>query len=69
VGGDANDLTVLLQDLKKYFASSFSPDSVKTAQPMVQKSLAAAQEMLKATDALRDSINKSKKKVKGTAGA
>jgi len=69
VGGDANDLTVLLQDLKKYFASSFSPDSVKTAQPMVQKSLASAQEMLKATDALRDSINKSKKKVKGTAGA
>ena len=69
VGGDANDLTVLLQDLMKYFASSFSPDSVKTAQPMVQKSLAAAQEMLKATDALRDSINKSKKKVKGTAGA
>ena len=69
VGGDANDLTVLLQDLKKYFASSFSPDSVKTAQPMVQKSLASAQEMLKATDSLRDSINKSKKKVKGTAGA
>jgi predicted nucleic acid-binding Zn-ribbon protein len=69
VGGDANDLTVLLQDLKKYFASSFSPDSVKTAQPMVQKSLAAAQEMLKATDALRDSISKSKKKVKGTSGA
>ena len=69
VGGDANDLTVLLQDLKKYFASSFSPDSVKTAQPMVQKSLASAQEMLKATDALRDSINKSKKRVKGTAGA
>ncbi|NBS05987.1 MAG: hypothetical protein EBS69_01025 [Verrucomicrobia bacterium] len=69
VGGDANDLTVLLQDLKKYFASSFTPDSVKTAQPMVQKSLAAAQEMLKDTDALRDSISKSKKKVKGMSGA
>ena len=67
VGGDANDLTALLQDLKKYFASSFSPDSIKTSQPMIQKATAAAQEMLKDTDALRDSINKSKKKVKGTA--
>ena len=61
VGGDANDLTALLQDLKKYFASSFSPDSIKTSQPMVQKALAAAQEMLKDTDALRDSIDKFKK--------
>ena len=68
VGGDANDLTALLQDLQKYFASSFSPDSIKTSQPMVQKALAAAQEMLKDTDALRDSIDKFKKKVKGTAG-
>ena len=67
VGGDANDLTALLQDLKKYFASSFSPDSIKTSQPMVQKALAAAQEMLKDTDALRDSIDKFKKTVKGTA--
>jgi predicted nucleic acid-binding Zn-ribbon protein len=69
VGGDANDLLALLQDLQKYYASSFSPDSIKTSQPMVQKATAAAQEMLKDTDALRDSINKSKKKVKGTAGA
>ena len=67
VGGDANDLTALLQDLNKYFASSFSPDSIKTSQPMIQKANAAAQEMLKDTDALRDSIHKSKKKVKGTA--
>ena len=69
VGGDANDLIALLQDLQKYFASSFSPDSIKTSQPMVQKATAAAQEMLKDTDALRDSIAKSKHKVKGTAGA
>lgn len=69
VGGDANDLLALLQDLQKYFASSFSPDSIKTAQPMVQKATAAAQEMLKDTDALRDSIAKSKQKVKGTSGA
>lgn len=68
VGGDANDLLALLQDLQKYYASSFSPDSIKTSQPMVQKALAAAQEMLKDTDALRDSISKSKKKVKGTSG-
>jgi len=67
VGGDANDLTALLQDLKKYFGSSFSPDSIKTAQPMVQKALASAQEMLKDTDALRDAISKSKQKVKGTS--
>jgi predicted nucleic acid-binding Zn-ribbon protein len=67
VGGDANDLTILLKDLKNYFASSFSPDSVKTAQPMVQKALASAQEMLKDTDALRDAISKSKQKVKGTS--
>jgi len=69
VGGDANDLTALLQDLKKYFASSFSPDSIKTSQPMIQKATASAQEMLKDTDALRDAISKSKQKVKGTAGA
>jgi hypothetical protein len=37
VGGDANDLTGLLQDLKKYFASSFTPDSIKTSLPMVEK--------------------------------
>jgi hypothetical protein len=69
VGGDANDLTTLLQDLKKYFASSFSPDSIKTSQPMIQKATASAQEMLKDTDALRDAISKSKQKVKGTSGA
>ena len=69
VGGDANDLTALLQDLKKYFASSFSPDSIKTSQPMIQKATASAQEMLKDTDALRDAISKSKQKVKGTSGA
>ena len=69
VGGDANDLTTLLQDLKKYFASSFSPDSIKTSQPMIQKATASAQEMLKDTDSLRDAISKSKQKVKGTSGA
>ena len=69
VGGDANDLTSLLLDLKKYFASSFTPDSIKTSQPMVEKAKASAQEMIKDTDALRDTLNQSKRKVKGTAGA
>jgi len=67
VGGDANDLMALLEDLKKYFASSFSPDSIKTSQPMVQKATSSAQEMLKDTDALRNAISKSKQKVKGTS--
>jgi len=68
VGGDANDLTTLLQDLKKYFASSFSPDSVKTCTPMIEKARASGQEMVKDVDALRDSIYKQKKVVKGTSG-
>jgi predicted nucleic acid-binding Zn-ribbon protein len=68
VGGDANDLTTLLQDLKKYFASSFSPDSIKTCTPMIEKARASGQEMVKDVDALRDSIYKQKKVVKGTSG-
>jgi hypothetical protein len=68
VGGDANDLTTLLQDLKKYFASSFSPDSVKTCTPMIEKARAAGQEMVKSVDTLRDNIYKQKKEVKGTSG-
>jgi predicted nucleic acid-binding Zn-ribbon protein len=68
VGGDANDLTALLQDLKNYFASSFSPDSIKTCTPMIEKARAAGQEMVKDVDALRDTIYKQKKVVKGTSG-
>ena len=68
VGGDANDLTTLLEDLKKYFASSFSPDSIKTCTPMIEKARASGQEMVKDVDALRDSIYKQKKVVKGTSG-
>ena len=68
VGGDANDLTAVLQDLKKYFASSFSPDSIKTCTPMVEKARTAAQEMVKSVDTLRDNIYKQKKEVKGTSG-
>jgi len=68
VGGDANDLTTLLQDLKKYFASSFSPDSVKTCTPMIEKARAAGQEMVKDVDTLRNNIYKQKKEVKGTSG-
>jgi len=68
VGGDANDLTTLLQDLKKYFASSFSPDSIKTCTPMIEKARASGQEMVKDVDALRESIYKQKKVVKGTSG-
>jgi len=67
VGGDANDLTTLLQDLKKYFASSFSPDSVKTCTPMIEKARAAGQEMVKSVDTLRDNIYKQKKEVKGNS--
>jgi predicted nucleic acid-binding Zn-ribbon protein len=66
VGGDANDLTTLLQDLKKYFASSFSPDSVKTCTPMIEKARTAGQEMVKSVDTLRDTLYKQKKEVKGT---
>ena len=68
VGGDANDLTTLLQDLKKYFASSFSPDSIKTCAPMIEKARAAGQEMVKDVDTLRNNIYKQKKEVKGTSG-
>ena len=68
VGGDANDLTTLLEDLKKYFASSFSPDSVKTCTPMIEKARTAGQEMVKSVDTLRDTLYKQKKEVKGTSG-
>jgi len=68
VGGDANDLTALLEDLKKYFASSFSPDSIKTCTPMIEKARAAGQEMVKSVDTLRNNIYKQKKEVKGTSG-
>lgn len=66
VGGDANDLTALLEDLKKYFDSSYSADSVKTAGPMIDKARTSGREMQKSVDALRDSIYKNKKEVKGT---
>ena len=66
VGGDANDLTALLDDLKKYFDSSYSADSVKTAGPMIDKARTSGREMQKSIDALRDSIYKNKKEVKGT---
>ena len=68
VGGDANDLTNLLEDLKKYFASSFTPDSIKTCAPMIEKARASGQEMVKDVDILRDNIYKQKKEVKGTSG-
>ena len=68
VGGDANDLTTLLGDLKKYFASSFSPDSIKTCTPMIEKARTAGQEMVKSVDTLRDTLYKQKKEVKGTSG-
>jgi len=68
VGGDANDLITLLEDLKKYFASSFTPDSIKTCTPMIEKSRTAGQEMVKSVDTLRDNIYKQKKEVKGTSG-
>ncbi len=67
VGGDANDLTALLEDLKKYFDSSYSADSVKTAGPMIDKARTSGREMQKSVDALRDSIYKNKKEVKGTS--
>ena len=68
VGGDANDLTTLLEDLKKYFASSFSPDSIKTCTPMLEKARTAGQKMVKSVDTLRDNIYKQKKEVKGASG-
>ena len=66
VGGDANDLTTLLDDLKKYFDSSYSADSVKTAGPMIDKARASGREMQKSVDTLRDTLYKNKKEVKGT---
>ena len=66
VGGDANDLTALLEDLKKYFDSSYSADSVKTAGPMIDKARKAGRDMQTSVDALRDAIYKNKKEVKGT---
>ena len=68
VGGDANDLITLLEDLKKYFASSFTPDSIKTCTPMIEKARTAGQEMVRSVDTLRDNIYKQKKEVKGTSG-
>ena len=68
VGGDANDLITLLEDLKKYFASSFTPDSIKTCTPMIEKARTAGQEMVKSVDTLRDNIYKQKKEVKGPSG-
>lgn len=69
VGGDANDLTSLLENLTKYFASSFTPDSVKNCKPMVEKARTGGQEMIKSVDTLRDIIYKQKREVKGTSGA
>jgi predicted nucleic acid-binding Zn-ribbon protein len=68
VGGDANDLTTLLEDLKKYFDSSYSADSVKAAETMIDKARTSGREMQKSVDALRDTLYKNKKEVKGTAG-
>ena len=66
LGGDANDLTAKLEDLKKYFASSFSADSVNAAKSQIEGAKKSAREMVTASDALRDTIAKSKKVVKGT---
>ena len=66
LGGDANDLTNLLQDLKKYFSSSFSTDSVNAAKAQIEGAKKSAREMVTAADALRDTIYKNKKIVKGT---
>jgi len=68
VAGDATDLTGLLADLKKYFASSFTPDSIKACTPKLEQARTSAQEMVKSVDVLRDNIYKQKKEVKGTSG-
>jgi len=68
VGGDANDLTNFLENLKKYFASSFTPDSIKACTPKLEEARTSAQEMVKSVDVLRDNIYKQKKEVKGTSG-
>jgi len=67
VGGNANDLTSLLEDLRKYFDSSYSADSVKTATPMIDKARTGGRETQKSVDALRDTLYKNKKEVKGTS--
>ena len=66
IGGDANDLTGLLDDLQKYFASSFSSDSVNAAKDRIEKAKTSARDMVKDVDALRDTLYKNKKIVKGT---
>jgi predicted nucleic acid-binding Zn-ribbon protein len=68
VGGDANDLTNFLENLKKYFASSFTPDSIKACTPKLEEARTSAQEMVRSVDVLRDNIYKQKKEVKGTSG-
>ena len=60
IGGDANDLTGLLDDLKKYFASSFSSDSVNAAKERIEKAKASARDMVKDVDALRDTLYKTR---------
>ena len=67
VGGDANDLTGLLEDLKKYFESSFSADSVKAAKTQIEGAQKSANEMIASVDALRDNLEGNKKIVKGTS--
>jgi predicted nucleic acid-binding Zn-ribbon protein len=64
IGGDANDLTGLLDDLQKYFASSFSSDSVNAAKDRIEKAKTSARDMVKDVDALRDTLYKNKKIVK-----
>ena len=66
IGGDANDLTGLLDDLQKYFASSFSSDSVNAAKDRIEKAKTSARDMVKDVDGLRDTLYKNKKIVKGT---
>jgi len=66
IGGDANDLTGLLDDLQKYFASSFSSDSVNAAKDRIEKAKTSARDMVKDVDGLRDALYKNKKIVKGT---
>ena len=66
VGGDANDLVGLLKDLRKYFESSFSADSVNAAKNQIEGAKKSAREMVTAVDALRDTLYKNKKIVKGT---
>ena len=66
IGGDANDLTGLLDDLQKYFASSFSSDSVSAAKDRIEKAKTSARDMVKDVDGLRDTLYKNKKIVKGT---